>query len=92
MATDAEPGIETNLREWAVAKAREIRAASATFPKPKPIENRPFTPEEQKRRSEQIREALAEMLRIGTEEERRESAEILMNALAETRRAEGRVF
>lgn len=92
MATDAEPEAGTDLREWAKAKAREIHAASASFPKSKPIEHGPVSPEEQKRRSVRIREAFDEMMRIGTEEERRESLEILMNALAETRRAEGRPY
>ena len=95
MATDARIEPDIDLRAWAAAKAREINASSASLPGDGGVESAPsgpFSPEEQKRRSESIRAAFDEMLRIGTEEERRESLEFLMNALAESRRAEGRLF
>lgn len=95
MATDAKVQPDVDLRAWALAKAREIIAASASLPGGGAVESAPsgpFSPAEQRRRSESIRATFDEMLRIGTEEERRESLEFLMNALAETRRAEGRLF
>lgn len=95
MATDAkvEPG--TDLRAWAAAKAKEIIASSANFPGGEGVESAPsgpFSPEEQERRSKQVRDLFERLSNIGTEEEQRESLEILMKAMAETRRTEGRPF
>ncbi len=78
-------------------------APSAQFPTnattPTPMEPSPTTPtapglapEDQRRRSERLRAGLEQIARIGTPEEQAETLEYLMNALAETRRAEGRIL
>jgi len=96
MATDAKAEANVDLRAWAVARAKEINRQfghpQVLSPDRDPAISEPFTPEEREIQVQRFHELLDRLEQIGTEEERRESCEILMKALAETRREEGRVF